>query len=307
MKKNICMILCLVWSFMMIGCSDNEKGTAMNIYYLNPEGYALVQEEYFRKAEDKESAVEEVLEILKYPKDIKDFQSTITGSVKIKKYRLKDQILELTFNEEYMELTKSSEVLLRAAVVQTLVQIPEVKYVSFYIEDEPLKSQSGNAVGMMCAEDFVQNTGSSLKLYQETDLKLYFADKEGTKLTLEKRTQIHYNINTSIEKLVVEQLMKGSSSDKRSTTIPNTVKLLGVSVKDGICYVNFDSSFLTDGYNQKPEVAIYSIVNSVITNGNVTKVQILVDGSSDVKFKGTVDLSEPLEWKADLIEEISKE
>ncbi len=307
MKKNICMILCLVWSFMMIGCSGDDKGTAMNIYYLNPEGYALVQEEYLRKAKDKTAAVEEVLRMLQQPKDIKDFQSTIPSSVKIKKYRLNDQILELTFNEEYMELTKSSEVLLRAAVVQTLVQIPEVKYVSFYVEDEPLKSQSGNAIGMMCAEDFVQNTGSSLKSYQETDLKLYFADKEGTKLTLEKRTQIHYNINTSIEKMVVEQLMKGASSDKRSATIPSTVKLLGVSVKDGICYVNFDSSFLTDGYNQKPEVAIYSIVNSVIANGNVTKVQILVDGSNDVKFKGTVDLSEPLEWKADLIEETSKE
>ena len=101
--------------------------------------------------------------------------------------------------------------------------------------------------------------------------------------------------------------MKGSNTDKKNTTIPDTVKLLGVSVKDGICYVNFASAFLTDGYNQKPEVAIYSIVNSIIANGNVAKVQILVDGSTDVKFKGTVDLSEPLEWKADLIEEKSKE
>ena len=307
MKKNICMILCLVWSFMMTGCLGNDKGTVMNIYYLDPEGHALVQEEYFRKAENKEAAVEEVLEILQHPEDIKDFQSSIPSTVKIKKFRLNEQILELTFNEEYMELNRSAEVLLRASVVQTLVQIPEVKYVSFYIGDEPLKSSSGNAIGMMCTEDFAQNTGSSLKSYQETDLKLYFADKEGTKLILEKRSQVHYNINTSIEKLIVEQLMKGANSDKKSATIPSTVKLLGVSVKDGICYVNFDSAFLTDGYNQKPEVAVYSIVNSVIANGNVTKVQILVDGSNDVKFKGTVDLSEPLEWKADLIEETSKE
>ena len=97
--------------------------------------------------------------------------------------------------------------------------------------------------------------------------------------------------------------MKGPNSDKRSATIPNTVKLLGVSVREGICYVNFSSSFLEDGYNQKPEVAIYSIVNSIIANGNATKVQILIDGSKGTTFKGTVDLSEPLEWKTDLIEE----
>lgn len=287
----------------MIGCSDKDKGIAMNIYYMNPDGNALVQEKYYRQAEAGEEAVQEVLEILKKPTDIKDFQSTIPASVKIEKFRLKEKKLELTLNVEYSKLAKSSEVLLRAAVVQTLVQLPDVDYVSFYVGDETLKDLSGNAIGLMCAEDFVQNTGSSLKSYQETDLKLFFADKDGTKLVAEKRTEIHYNINTSIEKLVVEQLMKGTSSEKRSATIPSTVKLLGVSVKDGICYVNFDSAFLTDGYNQKPEVAIYSIVNSIITNGNATKVQILVDGSSDVTFKGTIDLSDPLEWKADLIEE----
>ena len=306
MKKKICMILCLVWSFIMMGCSDNAEGTAMNIYYLDPEGYALVQDEYFRQAKEPENAVEEVLEVLQNPRDIQEFQTTIPSSVEITKFRIKDNILELTFDEKYLELSKSIDVLLRASVVQTMVQIPEIKYVSFYVENQPLKDSSGNAIGMMCAEDFAQNTGSSLKSYQETDLKLYFANKGGTKLTLEKRTRVHYNINTSIEKLVVEQLMKGSNADKKSATIPNTVKLLGVSVKDGICYVNFDSAFLTDGYNQKPEVAIYSIVNSIIANGNVAKVQILVDGSNDVKFKGTVDLGEPLEWNVDLIEEMSK-
>ncbi len=303
MKKIIGMILCLVWSFIMIGCSDQDKGTAMNIYYLNPDGNALVQEEYFRQATDGKEAVKEVLKALRNPRDTKDFQTTVPDSVKVEQFQLQNQILELTFNKDYSKLTRSSEVLLRAAMVQTLVQIPGVNYVSFYIEDTPLKNTSGTAIGMMSAEDFIQNTGSSLKSYQETDLRLYFSNRDGTKVVLEKRTGVHYSINTSVEKLVVEQLMKGPDSDKQGPTIPDTVKLLGVSVKDGICYVNFSSSFLTDGYNQKPEVTIYSIVNSIITNGNVTKVQILVDGSGDVTFKGTIDLSAPLDWKADLIEE----
>ena len=139
MKKNICMILCLIWSFMMIGCSSDDKGTAMNIYYLNLDGNALVQEEYFRKAEEGQAAISEVLNALRNPGDIKDFQTTIPASLEIKSFRLKDQILELTFREEYLELTKSAEVLLRAAVVQTMVQLPEVKYVSFYIGKNRLK------------------------------------------------------------------------------------------------------------------------------------------------------------------------
>ena len=303
MRKLFYMILCLIGGLFLFGCSERDKGVATNIYYLNPEGNALIQEECFRQAESGEEAVEEVLELLKKPVDLKEFQSAIPQTLNIEGIEIKEQKLELTFDNEYNKLPKSAEVLMRAAIVQTMVQIPDVTYVSFYIGKEPLEDLEGNPIGLMCAEDFVQNMGFSLKSYQATDLKLYFADKEGMKLVVEKQEDVHYNINTSIEKLVVEQLMKGASSEKRSSTIPNTVKLLGVSVKDGICYVNFDSAFLTEGFNQKPEVAIYSIVNSIIANGNTTKVQILVDGSGDVSFKGTIDLSQPLEWRADLIEE----
>ena len=76
-----------------------------------------------------------------------------------------------------------------------------------------------------------------------------------------------------------------------------------MSVKDGVCYVNFDSKFSTDSYDLNPEVTIYAIVNSVIANANVTKVQILIDGASDVMYKNIVDLSKPLEWRVDLVKE----
>lgn len=275
----------------------------MNVYYVNADGNALVQEEYYRTVENGEDAVVEVLEAMTSPKDTRECQSALPGKIKVESFNVKNRKIELVFNEEYLKLSKSTEVLLRAAVVQTLVQIPDISFVSFYIGDEALKDSKEKVIGMMGAEDFVQNTGSTLKSFQTTDLKLYYANNDGTMLSIEKRSDVRYSINTSIEKLVVEKLMKGTSSDKRSGTIPSNVKLLGVSVKEGICYVNFDSSFLSGGLNQKPEVTIYSIVNSIIVNGNATKVQILVEGSNDIVFMNTIDLRVPLEWKADLIEE----
>ena len=303
MKKKIVMLLCFVWSFMMIGCTDSKDGVATNVYYMDTTGNALVKEEYFCRQASPESAVRELIEAMQKPEEPKEMQSAIPKSVQIESIELGNGNLDITFNESYLGLSKSAELLLRAAVVQTVTQLSDVTYVAFYVGDELIEDSEGEPIGYMCAENFVQNTGSSLKSYQETDLKLYFSDKDGTKLMRETRSKVHYNINTSIEKLVVEQMMKGPSSDKRSATIPSTVKLLGVSVKDGICYVNFNSAFLTEGYNQKPEVAIYSIVNSIIANGHASRVQILIDGSNDVKFKGTVDLSVPLSWQTDLIEE----
>ncbi len=302
MKKVLYWSLCLIGIILLTACSKKE-GTEMNVFYMNTDGNMLVQEKYIRAEADLEETVVEVLNAMRNPEDKKECVSAIPGSVKVNDFTIKNNKISITFSREYVDLAKSAEILLRAAVVKTLVQIPEISFVSFYIEDEPLKDSSGKNIGIMSAEDFVQNTGSSLKSYQSAELKLYFANKDGNKLSMEKRSDVKYSINTSIEKLVIEQLMKGTTSEKRSGVIPTTVKLMGVSVREGICYVNFDSSFLNGGMNQIPEVTIYAIVNSVIANGNATRVQILVEGSKDIKLLGSVDLSEPLEWRADLLEE----
>ena len=139
----------------------------------------------------------------------------------------------------------------------------------------------------MSADDFVQNTGSSLSSYQVTSLNLYFSNEDGTKLVSEKINDVHYSSNTSIEKLIVEQLMRGPASSKAQATIPKDTKLLGVSVKDGICYVNLDSSFLTVVNNVSTEVAVYSIVNSLVELDNINKVQILVNGEVPSTFSNS--------------------
>ena len=122
-------------------------------------------------------------------------------------------------------------------------------------------------------------------------------------LKKKKFSNVRYNVNTSIERLIVEQLMKGTNATGYQSTIPKTATLLGVSVKEDICYVNLDSKFVSDSYDLNPEVTIYSIVNSLVSNSNISKVQILIDGVSDVMYKGTVDLARPLKGDEKLLKE----
>lgn len=291
MKKTIILLLTLMLCVMNYGCSAEEKKeNEMYIYYLNADGNGLIQEIY------PQMDVEGVLGKIKT-------HAVLPEGVEISKYKLENMKLSLYFNQKYYEMRKSTEVLVRAAIVQSMTQLAEVEFVSFYIDDEGLKDNDGNLVGLMTEQDFVQNTGSSIDSYQTMDMKLYFADKAGTALKEINKTEIRYNANTSVEKLVVEQLMKGTNSSSAQAVIPSTTKLLGVSVKDGVCYVNFDSKFSTDSYDLDPEVTIYAVVNSIIANGNVTKVQILIDGANDVVYKNKVDLSRPLEWQSNLLKE----
>lgn len=291
MKLRKIGFLCLALCILLSGCKiQGGEENKMHVYYINADGNALLQDDCPKM--NVEKAWEKIQEL-----------SVLPQNIELQGHQLLDGQLLLYFHKNYTELKATTEVLLRAAIVQTMVQIEGVQFVSIFVDNSPLTDTDGNIVGLMRGEDFVQNTGSSISSYQTTDLKLYFANKDGKLLKESNKTNIRYNSNTSIEKLVVEQLMKGTNASGLQPTIPKATKLLGVSVKDGICYVNFDSKFLQDSYDLHPEVAVYSIVNSIVMNGSVLKVQILVEGASDVVYKNSVDLSRPLELKKDLIEE----
>ena len=80
-----------------------------------------------------------------------------------------------------------------------------------------------------------------------------------------------------------------------------------MTVKEGTCYVNFDSEFLNSVYDVRPEVAIYSLVNSLLEGTGAGSVQIMVNGEKNASYQETVDLSQPLErdlsWEEEKEEE----
>ena len=106
----------------------------------------------------------------------------------------------------------------------------------------------------------------------------------------------------SVEKLIVEELIEGPGGNDLLATFSPKTKVLGVSVKDGICYVNFDEDFLKDTVAIDPKLTVYSLVNSIVESGNATKVQILVNGEMNIKYQEAVDLNQPFSRNLDIIE-----
>ena len=158
-----------------------------------------------------------------------------------------------------------------------------------------------NEIGAMNDEYFVQNIGSTLHTYQSVDLELYFANSEGDKLVTETE-HVRYNSNTLKEKLIVEELMKGPFAETHKKVIPMDTVLLGVSVKDDVCYVNFDNGFL-NMTDIQPEVTILFYRKFYNSRRKCIKVQILVNGDSNLKYQDQVDLSQPLTEREDIVED----
>ena len=288
---------------MVTGCGRGKqlRDSDQGLYYANQEGTALVKEEYKTSGSTTEEKIEDVLKEMPKKTDAEDYRSVFPEGVKVTGWEYSDGKLEICFNGQYQEMTPSQEVLLRAAVVQNLGQLQGVNYVYFLIEGEPLKDSQGSDVGYMRAEDFIQNTGSTLHSYQTAELNLYFPNSQGDKLVKES-VSIRYNSNMSKEKLIVEQLIRGPLAEGAQLAIPSETKVMSVSVKDHICYVNLDEGFLNNSYLINPELTVYSIVNSIVDGGSISKVQISVNGQSDINYMGQVDLSKPLSRNPELVE-----
>ena len=302
MKQFLILSLCIT-IFAVSGCKSADVANApYKIYYLNAEQTALVEKAYTGETEDTEKAVKEMLECLKTGTDKIEERSVIPEEVELLNYKLENGRVKLYFDAGYASMDTAEEVLCRAAIVRSLTQLNGVKLVAFYVDNMPLKNHSGKEYGYFQADDFVQNTGASINSYEETELRLYFANENGDGLVAQNVT-VKHNSNVALEKAIVEQLMRGPSGTKLQRTIPKGTKLLGVSIKDGICYLNFDEGLKNILPGIKPEVVIYSIVNSVMESGSVNQVQILINGESNIKFQESVDLSEALSRNYKLIKE----
>ena len=301
-RKSFILSLCAM-IFVTAGCTKPDVSSApYKIYYLNAEQTGLVEEAYTGETEDAEKGVEEILKCLQKGTDKIEEQSVIPEEVEILKYLLQDEKLILYFDDDYLKMDMVQEVLCRAALVRSLTQLDGVKLVAFYVNDEPLKNRDGKEYGYFQTDDFVQNTGASINSYEETELKLYFANEKGDKLAVES-VIVQHDSNLALEKAIVEQLMRGPSDSKFQRTIPKETRLLGVSIKDGICYLNFDENLKNIVPGVTPEVVIYSIVNSVMESTSVSWVQISINGEKNIMFQESVDLSEALTRNYKLIEE----
>lgn len=276
--------------------TEVKKGDSY-IYCLNSDRTGLKKVVYQAKEKDSLKAAEAMVEELKKPAEEIEYTPPIPNEVSVEHYDLEGGILYLDFNAEYKQMPAVEETLVRAALVKSLVQIRGINSVWIRVEGADLTDRSGQVFGYLNEDDFVQSEGASPGSYQTETVTLYFSNDAGDALR-EQTMEVRYNSNVSKEKMIVERLMKGPQKSSAKATINPDTNLLSVTTKDGICYVNFDKTFLKGAYEVKPQVTIYSLVNSLVQGTGVGKVQISINGENDIKYMQTVDLSQPL--KADL-------
>lgn len=314
-KKRKWLAVCLIGLMMLImtACGkEKEKRdeTVYRIYCVNYDETGVISYDYTTENKDSNTVLQELLEQLRTVPDRLEYKGPLVRGFSLLDYSLTEGQLLLNFDENYKKQGILTEILIRASIVRTLVQVKEVEYVSFMVNGEPLQDASGNVVGVMNGDTFIDNAGKEINTYEKAKIKLYFANEAGDGLVAVSRTKV-YSSNVALEKLIVEELIAGPKEEdsilprsRKSYPVMNAdTKLVSVNVRDGICYVNLNSSFLNQDYHVTPEVTVYALSNSLAELANINKVQISVEGETNVNYREAINLSTVFERNLDLVEE----
>lgn len=299
----ICLVLCVI--LIVCGCSSGRKNKedeahgAFCLYYVSKDADAVIPVDYdLQTPDEREKSVREILDKLSQQPDSVDYRAPIQGFT-VSSYKLSGRTLTIDFSADYRSQDQVREILARTAIVNTLCQIPGIEKVTFTAENTPLSDADGTLLTNMSEDQFINNSGSEIRGYERIRLHLFFANQKGDRLVDTYRNVV-YNSNIALERLIVEQVLKGPNSDAVYPTLNKDTKVLSVTTRDGVCYVNLDSTFLTEPYNVTPQVAVYSLVNSLTQLSTVSKVQFSVEGKTADSFMETMSLQNTYEENTDL-------
>lgn len=295
MKKILYGIFLAVFCLAAAGCSggkqEKETDSEYQLYYVSEEKSRVVNTECVLENTGTEAMVTEMCTQVFEKLGEETGTDLLPDGVNLISRKLSEDVLWLNFNQAYNGIDKTEEVLIRASLVRTFTQIPGVTCVGFQVEGERLKDSYGKDVELLNADSFVENSGSEINAYQSVTMKLYFANESGDRLVEESRS-VYYSTSMPLERVIVEQLLKGPKEQGHLTTMPQETRILGVTVADGVCYVNLNKAYLDMAPNMLAEIPVYSIVNSLTRTGNVKQVQISIGGETKVKYLDSVSLDQ---------------
>lgn len=309
MKKVLTvLVLSLFLGVLVSGCrvetvrdQKQEQQAKYYLYYLNPGETKLRRDPYIPENEDPSRILEDLMRRIANKTLEGNKVNLLPKDVEINTYDPGDNgVLTIDFNRAYEKMSRAREVLVRAGVVKSFTQITGIGAVRFTINGSPLLDSRGSEVGEMFAGDFVEDEGADMDTYRYASFSLYFTDKEGKNLKKETRS-LYYRRNIPKEQVILEQLAKGPMEKGNYPTISGNTSVRNVSIADETCYVDLDRNFLDYLPEVSAETAVYSVVNTVLSVCDAKRVQISINGQSDLLFGEGVELYQFFEKNENLV------
>jgi len=160
---------------------------------------------------------------------------------------------------------------------------------------------------IQAASSIAMDESEASKLSDKVPIRLYFANEEGNKLSLEIRyipMEEAGKGTSNLATIIVDELIKGPTKKELKATLPGNVKqVTPVSVEKGVATVNLSTDIIDShpGGKAQEQLTIYSIVNSLTELKDIENVQFKINGETRAEFKGNFRFDLPFPRYASII------
>lgn len=260
--------------------SEDNRTTRQKValYFSNKDNTGLVKE--VRNIEISEMAVlRSAVEALAEGPKSTELKKTLPEGVSILGIRRDGKTVIVDFSKEYNNKQKGvTEELKRISVINTLTAISGIEKVKIMVEGHELVNSNGEALGEMSQVD-LDKSGKPNNGQPEV-ISLYFGSPDSGFIVGEKR-KVSRDLNGSMEKEIMEELLKGPQNKELYPVIPENTKILSITTSgDGTCKINLSKEFQSNAFagSAGGAITVNSIVNSLTELKTVKRVQFLIEG-----------------------------
>lgn len=290
MKKQILLLFLIVIVALSVAACSKQTEAGYTVYYLNINKTALVPVSVDVVSTKVDDVIDELVELMSNDTEAVQYIKPIPSDVTIRECTLNEGNISIDFSPQYNNLKGEEEILTRCAIAKTMLQIEGVNSVSFSVSGRPLAEEDGTVVTALSSDSFLDNYGDAASFKVKKDVSLYYATEDGENLICEMK-QIEVDERVQLADVVLEYLRKKPDSDGAQVAIPDDTRILNTTVSEGVCYVTFDSTLLTEKSDIASKTIIYSIVNSLIDSTDVKSVVIKTSNSNDATQQDYLDIS----------------
>lgn len=307
-KEVYYLIILLSFGLLLAGChteksEEPEKLEMMTLYYLNNEENGLVEvKRGIKETDNTEDKIKEILKQLSEgdSEGQEGYKASIYDGQIIRKVSVKKHTVNIDFESNYRQLSPDKEILMKSAVVKSLLQLKGIEEVTFTVGGDSLVGRDDIAIGSMTDESFLTERKD---LYDHKEkATLYFADKDGKKLVEVKR-DISVKDNMPVEMGLLNELINGEAPDGCINPLPQDLTINKTLVYNNICYVDLSGKIEEIQPNLDDKVKIYAMVNTLVDRGYASQVQFTVDGKPLAKLNDVENFDQPLSCDYSLVKE----
>ena len=174
-------ILMLVMPVLLTGCGAEKKSNHV-VYYMNNSGNKLVEK--YVDIDENLSQYDMANEFIRLMNEVQkqdDYNVIKPDNVEITDCSIQNSVINIYFSKEYNDMGNARKILLRAAIVKTLTQIPDIRYIKFYVDGKDATYEDGTVIGIMGVDDFVDDSNEMFESVEWKTIDLYYANKLGDK------------------------------------------------------------------------------------------------------------------------------